>query len=80
MTSEVAAFAATHGESLYRAALLRTGAPAPAQDLVQDTYTRLLPAWRKVEDEEAAARLRGADHDPPVLAATSTPVERRAVS
>jgi RNA polymerase sigma-70 factor (sigma-E family) len=53
-TFEVAAFAATHGESLYRAALLLTGASAPAQDLVQDTYTRLLPAWRKIEDKEAA--------------------------
>ena len=52
--SEVAAFAATHGQSLYRAALLLTGAPEPAQDLVQDTYARLLPAWRRVEDKEAA--------------------------
>jgi RNA polymerase sigma-70 factor (sigma-E family) len=50
----VAAFAAAHGQSLYRAALLLTGAPAAAEDLVQDTYARLLPAWRNIDDQAAA--------------------------
>lgn len=55
MTSEreFAAFVRTNTSALLRTAYLLTGSAAAAEELVQDTLTRLYPKWAKVEAADA---------------------------
>jgi len=46
--TEFTAFVRAHSTALLRSAFLLTGELAAAEDLVQDTFLRLLPRWAKV--------------------------------
>jgi RNA polymerase sigma-70 factor (sigma-E family) len=48
-----AAFVRQHGRSLFGTAYLLTGDGGRAEDLVQDTLTRLYPRWERVTAAEA---------------------------
>jgi RNA polymerase sigma-70 factor (sigma-E family) len=50
---EFASFVRSHSTALYRAAYLLTRDAAAAEDLVQETFTRLLPVWPRVMQAEA---------------------------
>jgi RNA polymerase sigma-70 factor (sigma-E family) len=46
--TEFSSFVRAHSTALLRSAFLLTGERAAAEDLVQDTFLRLLPRWSKV--------------------------------
>ena len=45
---DFATFVGTHSTALLRAAFLLTGERGAAEDLVQETFTRLYPSWHRV--------------------------------
>jgi RNA polymerase sigma-70 factor (sigma-E family) len=47
-STDFAVFVRAHSTALLRSAFLLTGQLAAAEDLVQDTFLRLLPRWSKV--------------------------------
>jgi RNA polymerase sigma-70 factor (sigma-E family) len=46
-------FVRAHAAELLRAAMLLTGSQSRAEDLVQDTLTRLLPKWHRVSQAQS---------------------------
>lgn len=48
-----AGFVRAHSRSLYGTALLLTGSPVDAEELVQDTLAHLYPKWERVASAEA---------------------------
>lgn len=53
---EFRAFVAARSSALLRTARLLTSDEHAAEDLVQEALSRLVPAWRRVEDPEAYVR------------------------
>jgi RNA polymerase sigma-70 factor (sigma-E family) len=48
--SDFGSFVRTHTPALYRSAYLLTRDSSSAEDLVQETFTRLYPQWRRVTE------------------------------